>query len=344
MTKAPDLVHLEVGERVFAFGAHWVTLRPNQHLANEAIDDAAKSKATHAAVRTRPRQYGLGTARSDAGPSLVRPWYSAAATIAGAGHGAVLGAWIWADGRTWLLAAASTGILPEGDCVYPTPEEARVAFDQLRQNTSWRRIYAPPDWSVPNASPEPLAGLLKTARERRFLVLKVPTSTRFVKPPSKVTRFILPASAVLGASVIAVTGFYVLRPKKVVQTVREGPPPPTIPRWIPVADTVALCEPIIYVTAPEKLRIPGFDLISTSCSNTSASVESLALQSFPQTSINFSQPDARLQDDGRTVKTDIPLIQPAASAQLSQGHVRASARIGDYYASQDRSKQACFSR
>lgn len=154
--------------RLYAFGLAWANKTKEGDLQGEARAAASRLRATHICLRMgTAAQYGLGDV-PDAGRGLPTV-YSAAATIAAAKVGYILGAWPLTDGQWYLLASSPSGILPDGDIVLPGEDIARDCFRALFARSGWRQVMAPADWGVAGSAQVDLASLLSGLPHGRLI-------------------------------------------------------------------------------------------------------------------------------------------------------------------------------
>lgn len=273
--------------RTYLFGATWTTPPREVRLAAAAREYA--ERGTLVCLRRGVHQIGVSAARDreDGGIPGLRPWFSAAAVLAERLPGAWLGAWPLADGRVYVVAVSATGILPDGDRLCLDVADARRHFDVLRSNGSYRRVYAPESWGIPNSTVRSLEDALSGER-----------GPRFTRPPARLS--IVPLTAAAAAVVLAYYGVEVARLH--LDIGRSAPPPrvQTTVEFRPLAPALAHC--VSGVSRGLSGPPPGFDVVRVTCREGEVTRELRARAARPLTLLARHGAAAVPAGDGRTAR------------------------------------------
>lgn len=195
-------------------------------------------------------QFGLGW--KNAGHRAGMP--AVAVALANAvDHMSWLG--LFSVNRQWLLVMVRKGaILPDGDQLFDSQEEARQAFDAASARL-WDGVFVPSGWQVPGSKAAGLADILgkRPGHGRLDGRLRNVGGRRWWPLPA--------ALALAGGGAAAWLGLVSHGPEV---SGLASPPPPPPPPWLgmPVPVTViAACQQAIKATR----TLPGFEIESVSC-------------------------------------------------------------------------------
>lgn len=273
--------------RTYLFGATWTTPPREVRLAAAAREYA--ERGTLVCLRAGVHQIGVSSAsdREDGSIPGLRPWFSAAAVLAERLPGAWLGAWPLADGRVYVVAVSATGLLPDGDRLCLDAADARRHFDILRSNGSYRRIYAPESWSVPNSTVRRLEDALGGER-----------GPRFARPPARLS--VVPLTA---AAAVVVLAYYGAELARLHLDIGRSAPPPRVQTTVefrPLAPSLAYC--LAALAGAVGGQPPGFDVTRVSCREGEVARELRARTARPLTLLARHGDGAVPAGDGRSAR------------------------------------------
>ncbi len=154
--------------RFYVAGLFWQIVQDPGRGREEAVEAARSLNEPADVYCLRPGpapQYGLGRLSSGHEPGAI----SAAALAAGAFSDgrSVLAAFAVPEGW-WCFALRANHILPEGDRVVGTADEARAFVEDLR-DAGWDVIAAPAELGVAGSEDVPLASVLGSGRGARLV-------------------------------------------------------------------------------------------------------------------------------------------------------------------------------
>lgn len=235
---------LHIEGKAFAFGLEFETPTARQRVGvkKQAHSQASKNGSSYVAVRNSAHPlFGMASLPpGERGPSLMRPIYSAALSLAAATSGTFLGVWVFVDGSCWLCASGSTGILPEGDVILANEQVAQEQFLAMRDRmgSKLRYIYAPKHWG---------ADYTQNARsdDLRLLLTRRPTGRLEATQHPSFAKSMLQVG--MAVSAMALTGylFWHQRHRSMVADIAtlQAPPPPPPPalKWHTLEDGILAC-------------------------------------------------------------------------------------------------------
>lgn len=309
----PVLSRIErVGSRSFVLGGEWSVVGQAKQIHSIARDDARNANAGLLCLRKQELQYGYFGIEN---PPFASRLYSAAAALAEANPQGTLAAFQFKD-YTWICTTAGKTIAVEnGDRLLFDAAEARALFDDLLATGSYRSVFAPDSWNIPNARPSSISSafgrqtgpaLSRTKADRKTLlagaaILAVIASVAFFGPD---------------AYRAAERKWFRSKPKPtaLIPTLsKPEAPKPVAPRLVPAAYTLAYCAMRTkpnYPTPPA----PGFTLTYIECNSDGVSFTFAANSTASIGAAQYSNSKAVANYQSRTILLrETPNIEIPAS-------------------------------
>lgn len=279
---------LKVGQETFAVGLFWQAAPSVAAAAREARIVAVKAEIgadLFALRRLGLPQFGLGTTRAGHKPKMA----AIAAVLANAVPEMSWVGVFEAD-EGWLFVSVRKGaIMPDGDALFRSEEEARARLREDLSVGGWETVFAPEDWLITEARATTLAELCGRVRDGRL--------TRVAATPLR--PFLIAGGIVAGG----LAAWAVLMPAEeappqvAVPDVPVAPPPPPPPwegkpRGI---DVVAACEAALRSVTV----LPGYMVTQADCDGRTVSVRHSrtvgAVSWLPSRGISVLSPDEAVQ-------------------------------------------------
>jgi hypothetical protein len=307
----PPAEILAVGGRAYAFGLRWTSAASRSTLREEAAAAAVAEGANFVAIHGTYNQFGLATIAN--GPTGFRAWFnrtrSGIATIALTAGAATLAAFPLDDDRWLVLAIDRKGFLPDGDMIMTDAEQAKARIERLiaQSPSSWRRVFVPEEWHIPESKTASPQDLLSRPRGAILTPLWLLTNR------ARIWIGLAAAAAFLVAGGIAVFRF-VVAPAPVV-VVPFQPPKPVPAVWTPAALSLDSCLSALR-SAQRYNAVPGWNPTKYSClGGESVAVDFARMGSGQIGVMRTLLPQARLSDDGRSAALVLPVSSlPRVSA------------------------------
>lgn len=259
---AADPIAITVAGKRYHVGLWWHTTTEERSIALAARAMAKTAGYDLYCVReSLARQYGL--AKTETGYKPKTP--AAAASIADIIQGSWHGVFETPEGY-WYVAVHSDAILPEGDHLYATAQEAKEKLLMAQQAGAWPRTIAPKEFGIDRAQSQDIDRLFETA---------VPHVLRPVRVSRSLFRF-LALAGVLLATAAAGAHFYnkMMNDRLAAQRALElqakrlaarrnapPPPPPWTKAWTP-REFLTACERAFNGIV---LDLPGWPISKATC-------------------------------------------------------------------------------
>jgi hypothetical protein len=292
-----------VGGHSYAFGLRWTSAASRSTLEQEATAAAIAEGANYVAVDRTYSQFGLGSI--PAIPGGIRGWFYrprvGVTAIAEAAGAATLAAFPLDDDRWLVMAIDRKGILPDGDLVVGTVDEAKACIARLiaQSPTSWRRKLVPDDWAIADSKSVDPKTLLSAGRGAKLRPLWFMSNRTRIK-------LCLAASAALG-SVLMLAGLHFEAAPRVVTVLPLKAPSPVPASWTPASLTIDACLSALR-EAQRFNSVPGWIPAKYTCQGGQSVVINFSRLRDGQISLIRSLlPAAQLSDDGRAAVLSIPL-------------------------------------
>ncbi|HLG85564.1 MAG TPA: type 4b pilus protein PilO2 [Alphaproteobacteria bacterium] len=296
------LASMMVGRRAFVFGLKWESAVNAATLESEAVKSADQAGASHIGFFRRHAQFGLGKLPTDStrrNPFTSARWNSAAAAIAGVVGGSTLAVFKLIDGRCVLIAIGPHGILPDGDLIVASVDDAWQRLEELRAGGSvWRRIYAPAEWGIPDSRPDTLQSLLARAKPSSL------APVWSVKHRKRIQIGTIGAAAVAAGLVAVVIRVMTISDAPIIAT----PPAPKAPvaRWIPASAGLSVCAKAIR-DATGLSTVPGWTAVFACDPAVGLQIEFARDSGAPISALKRFVPGATVTDDGTHASIVVPL-------------------------------------
>lgn len=329
----PSAVY-SVGATSFVFGLDWMAAAATRTASLSAAAGAIGRTATHVAWRPQLRQMGLAAIAGQKPPSPLNPWRSAAAVLADRSTRAMLAAFAFGDGTTWVVAADKGRIVPDGDRLFASEQESVQHFQSFLEQGRWNTLYAPPHWGIAEAETLDLLQLLQGGRPpsgKYAQVIALAGYLGLLRLPGCPVEQIAPGRTIAkrqlmiaagGAAALAIggAGSWVLFHKPAVHkaVVAAVTPPPQIqpyyPDIVPAKAFLRRCLKALPALMAQA-ETPGWQFTGTVCATDGLSASQSARAYAKPGSIEDFHPEASVSDKAATVAR--PLTEPPPPVPLT---------------------------
>lgn len=286
-----------VNDRIWVFGAIWMTPPEGTPLAKAARSAIAGTVARLVVIRTQQGQFGyMAPPYGSRGPRIGARWYSAAAAIASALPATTLA--VWNVGREdsaeplwWGCIVRRGRIPPDGDCLFESAEEAKEFLSKHLSEPGWKTIIAPTDWGISDTTDVPLPDMLAHG-----------TATSF-GPPRAMSQYLWPAAVgIIGLGILFYNQMHT-PPNKVVTKSKNEPPPIVYPSGTPIGVGLQKCLSEVRGRFTDVVTAGGWSYSSISCTDGLLSVQLVADRDTPLSSLTIHFPTANIQIDAGSART-----------------------------------------